>query len=279
MLRQRLECWAPAFAGVFLLLGGCAPQPAIAPNRIVSNNPCIDAVLAEVAAPQQIGAVSGWSHDPDSASAPLDWAKRYPALGASAEDVIAAQPRLALTGDLAGSGTNAALQRAGVRVKAFAVPASIAESLSQVRAIAASIDQVPAGEALAQRIERALSRPASNEPVAAIIWQSGGFVPGQGTWQDDLLARMGYANAAARYGLSGWDQLPVETLIRNPPRVIFMPLQAKGDGAHELAMRKALLARLGNRVTLVDFPERLGFCAGPTLIEAAARMQQAQVSL
>ena len=59
MLRRRPGRWTLVFAGVFVLLGGCAPQPAIAPNRIVSNNPCIDAVLAEVAAPQQIGAVSG----------------------------------------------------------------------------------------------------------------------------------------------------------------------------------------------------------------------------
>ena len=33
-----------------LLLGGCSGQPSIAPGGIVSNNPCIDAILAEMEA-------------------------------------------------------------------------------------------------------------------------------------------------------------------------------------------------------------------------------------
>ena len=35
-------------------LAGCTRQPAIAPHGIVSNNPCIDAVLAEIALPGQV---------------------------------------------------------------------------------------------------------------------------------------------------------------------------------------------------------------------------------
>ena len=96
-----------------LLLAGCSGGPEVAPGGIVSNNPCIDAILAQVA-PEEIAAVSSWSHDPDSASAPLDWARARPALGVTAEEIIAAKPRLLLTGNLASSGTNAALAKAGV---------------------------------------------------------------------------------------------------------------------------------------------------------------------
>ena len=56
-------CIFPIFA-----LAGCASQPVIAPNGVVSNNPCIDAVLAEIALPGQVTAISSYSHDPDSAS-------------------------------------------------------------------------------------------------------------------------------------------------------------------------------------------------------------------
>jgi hypothetical protein len=29
----------------------CTPQPAIAPQKIISTNPCLDAILAEIADP------------------------------------------------------------------------------------------------------------------------------------------------------------------------------------------------------------------------------------
>jgi len=63
-----------------LCLAGCSGGPEVAPGGIVSNNPCIDAILADVA-PNSVAAVSSWSHDPESASAPLDWARARPALG------------------------------------------------------------------------------------------------------------------------------------------------------------------------------------------------------
>jgi iron complex transport system substrate-binding protein len=172
---------------LLLLLSGCSGQPDIAPGGVVSNNPCIDAVLAEIAAPGQIAAVSIYSQDPASASAPLEWARGLPAIGTSAEDVILARPKLLLTGNLSASGTNAVLAKAGVRFQAFGVPVSVAENIAQVRAIAASIGRRAAGERLAGRIEDAvkpspsLSPEGNRDKASAIIWQSGGFVAGQGT--------------------------------------------------------------------------------------------------
>ena len=73
-----------------LLLCGCTQGSTIVPNRIVSNNPCIDAVLAEVADPASVGAISSYSKDAESRSAPVAWAKKYPAIGSDAEELIAA---------------------------------------------------------------------------------------------------------------------------------------------------------------------------------------------
>lgn len=251
---------------LLLLLGGCSGQPAIVPGGIVSNNPCIDAVLAEIAAPGQVAAVSVYSHDAGGASAPLDWSRRIPAIGMSAEEVIAAKPRLLLTGNLASSGTNAALAKAGIRLYAFGVPATVRENIAQVGEIASAIDRTPQGEALITQLARAA---AQKPPLgqSAIIWQSGGFVAGKGTLQDELLSRAGYQNASAVYGLKQWEQLPLETLIRNPPDVIFMPMAADGDAARELAARQKLLRHLGGRSQVVGFPDRLLFCGGPTIIK------------
>ena len=283
--------WLP-----LMLLTGCGGQPAIAPGGIVSNNPCIDAVLAEIAVPGQIAAVSMYSHDADSASAPLAWAQALPALGTSAEEIIAARPRLVLTGNLASSGTNAALAKAGVRTVAIGVAATVEKDIAQVQQIAKAIGREEAGERLVARIDDAIKplpskrgvwvRPVSNHnvrltaptlnpflkgagDVSAIIWQNGGFVAGAGTLQDELLSMHGFTNASATYGLTSWDILPLETLIRNPPDIIFMPVSAKGDDARALAARRQLLRHVGRKTRIVNFPDKLLFCGGPTIIKVS----------
>jgi iron complex transport system substrate-binding protein len=106
--------------------------------------------------------------------------------------------------------------------------------------------------------------------VSAIIWQNGGFVAGKGTLQDELLARHGFRNASAQYGLSSWGVLPLETLIRNPPVVIFMPMHKSGSDIRDMRARQKLLAYLDGRTRIIDFPERLLFCGGPTILKVSS---------
>lgn len=259
-----MRCIWPAL----LFLAGCASAPDIPKGQIVSNNPCVDAVLAHIAAPGQVAAVSSWSHDPKSASAPLDWARRKPVLGTTAEEVIAARPRLLLTGNLALGGTNAALQKAGIVLRGYGVPATVQESITQVVDIGEAIGRPSQAQALAQAISAA-ARPLSKASTqSAIIWQSGGFVPGKGTLQDELLRRAGFRNASLTYGLRQWDVLPMETLIRRPPDIIFMPETASGEDGQNLSARRKLLRHLNGRTRIVAFPDKLLYCGGPSIIAA-----------
>jgi iron complex transport system substrate-binding protein len=265
---------------LLLLLGGCSGQPGIAPGGIVSNNPCIDAILAEIAAPGQVAAVSVYSHDADSASAPLAWARQYPALGTGAEDILAAKPRLVLTGNLASTGTNAALAKAGIKVVAVGVAATLDEDIAQVRQIAKAIGRVEAGEALVARmlesVGSAQNQVPQGEAPSAIIWQNGGFVAGTGTLQDELLRRHGFRNASASFGLQSWGVLPLESLIRNPPQFIFMPVAPEGNADRELASRQKLLKHLGSKTRIVPFRDQLLFCGGPTVIKVARIFETAR---
>lgn len=266
---------------LLLLLSGCSGQPAIAPGSIVSNNPCIDAVLAEIAAPGQIGAVSIYSHNDDSASAPLEWARKLPAIGTSAEEIIAAKPSLVLTGNLASSGTNAALAAAGVTTVAVGVAANISDDIAQVRQIAKAIGRGGAGEVLVLKIQQSIRNRSGDEPhkPSAVIWQNGGFVAGEGTLQDELLAAHGFANASRSYALKSWDILPLETLIRNPPDVIFMPRTAKGEDAKQLSARLRLLRHVSDKTKIVAFPDRLLFCGGPTTIKVSKTFSATRESM
>jgi iron complex transport system substrate-binding protein len=265
---------------LLLLLGGCGGQSAIAPGGIVSNNPCIDAILAEIAAPGQIAAVSIYSHDADSASAPLSWARQYPALGTGAEDILVAKPRLVLTGNLASSGTNAALAKAGIKVVAVGVAATLEEDVAQVRQIAKAIGRVEAGESLVARMMASQDDSKSASPPdkapTALIWQNGGFVAGTGTLQDELLRRHGFRNASASFGLESWGVLPLESLIRNPPQIIFMPVTQQGEVDRELASRQKLLKHLGSKTQIIAFPDQLLFCGGPTVIKVAQIFEDAR---
>jgi iron complex transport system substrate-binding protein len=263
---------------LLLLLSGCSGQPTIAPGGIVSNNPCIDSVLAEIAAPLQIAAVSIYSHDADSASAPLAWAKARPAIGTSAEEIIASRPALLLTGNYAVGGTNAALAKAGLKTLEFGVPATLRENATQIRQIAKAIGREDAGEKLLHKIEAATAYLADQAQGrdTAIIWQNGGFVAGKGTLQDEMLARAGFRNASTVYGLTQWDILPLETLIRNPPAVLFMPTSAKGADKRTLAMRNKLLRHLRGKTRVVGFPDKLLFCGGPTIIKAMTAFKSAR---
>lgn len=272
---RRGWCILPALA-----LAGCANNANIVPGGIVSNNPCIDAVLAEIALPGQVTAVSHYSHDPDSASAPLSWSMQYPAIGASAEELLLTRPKLVLTGNLASSGTNAVLARAGIKTVAIGVAPTIAEDIGQIRTLARAIGRVEAGEKLVTRIENALPKPAKVQtPVAAVIWQNGGFVAGKGTLQDELLQRHGFRNASAEYGLASWGILPLETLMRNPPTVIFMPTSAQGEDARALTARQRLLRHLGDKTQIVDFPDKMLFCGGPTIVKVSAILSKTRASL
>jgi iron complex transport system substrate-binding protein len=265
-------CLLSAFA-----VAGCASQPVIAPHGIVSNNPCIDAVLAQIALPGQISAVSIYSHEPDSASAPLAWARQLPAIGISAEEILLARPKMVLTGNLASGGTNAFLARAGIKTVALGVAPTVADELQQIRTIAAAIGRVDAGERLISDIQQSLpSTPISGPPVSAIIWQSGRFVAGKGTLQDELLMRHGFRNASAQYGLSSWGILPLETLMRNPPQVIFMPTRERRFDALEMSARSKLLAHLGDRTRIVEFPDQ--YCGGPTIIKASSILSKTRAT-
>lgn len=231
-------------------------------------NPCIDAILFEVADPDQIVAVSHYSQDPRSSSVNVTRARTYPAIHDTAEEAIALRPDVVLLGPHVAPATQAAIRAAGVRIVSIGVPASIAEGIAQVRQVGATAGHAARGEALARRIETALAAalPAGDgTPVTAIIRQRDGLVPGQGTLADELLTATGFRNMASTFGLAQWDILPVERLAMDAPRVVLTD-RLRGGGLPPLPAR-------GQVTRVAHFPAQLLQCAGPNLIEAAARLR------
>src|SRR5690606_34737686 len=218
---RRSAIWVVLFP--FLLLGCGAPasvEDAVHPS-IVSLNPCTDAVLAEVAEPEQLLALSHYSHDPRATSMPLAEARQFRVTGGTVEEVLALDPDIVVAGAFLPPAAMQAFERLGIRVETFEIAASFAENAAQIRRLARLADREERGEALVGRVGAALAATRhEGPPVAALLWQQGGIVPGERTLAARILAHTGFASHSAARGLGQGAYLPLEQVLVDPPEVV-----------------------------------------------------------
>ena len=259
----------------------CVAPPAWsgALPRVVSINPCVDAVLVRVAQPGQIVGISHYSQDPEATSISLEIARRYHATSGTAEEVVALAPDVVLSGPHVSPSTIFALERMHIRIVKFSVAESVAESERQIRRIAEVVGAPERGEQVVGEIERALeaARPHDGRLISAVIWQGGGIVPGRGSLADELLGLTGYRNLSAEYGLAKWDVLPLEHLIASPPQLV-LSMGAGGD-AQDRMLNHPAVRELARRVAFREYPFRLLSCGGPTIVDAVNRLAAVRKSL
>ncbi len=240
-------------------------------------NPCVDAVLKEVAAPNQIAAISHYSHDPRATSVPLDWAQRYPAIGGNAEDVIAANPDLVIAGPHVSIQTIAALKRLNIPLMQVTVPQDIAENKTQISAVAKRIGREAAGAALNSKIDAAVQAARwRGAPLPALIWQGSGLVPGKGTLADTLMTVAGFRNISPDIGLQQWDILPLEGLLSHPPRVLLSgkAYMGTGDADSNRMLSHPVLKKVSHKIRIANYPSNLLHCGGPVIIQAVGRLAE-----
>lgn len=263
---------------LILALAGCSAGP-IAPSHdperptIVSLNPCTDAVLAEVAAPAQLLAISHYSKDTRASSMEAEAAARFAATGGTVEEVLALDPDVVVAGSFLAPATRAALEDLGIRVVTFGTVANVEESEAQVRELAALAGDRAAGEALLARIEAALAdaRPRDGRAISAVLWQPGGIVPGEAALVGDLLRRTGFSSHSAARGMTQADYLALEEVLADPPELLLV-------AGSEVGQRHPVLDKLPG-MKRANFDTRLLYCGGPTIIRAAERLAEVRGTL
>ena len=294
---------------LLLALAGCA-QPPVTGGGIVSVNPCADALLVRLVAPERIAAISHYSQDAGATSIPLTVARRFRATAGTAEEVIALRPSLVLASTFTSPVTREAYARAGLRVVYLDSPTTVVASVAEVRQVAVAVGERGRGEAMVQGIEASLHTPSAlprrrpgpscverrgkartlaSECVAtgprpspgkkeggpsspaALLLISGDLATGRDTLLDELLRRAGFRNAAADYGLRYTGRVPIERLAANPPAVVIAP-DAGGRGA---VLRRRLLPGMRE----ASFPRDLINCGGPAIPAALARLRAIRASL
>jgi iron complex transport system substrate-binding protein len=265
-----------------LALAGCTAAPArkAAPPlpTIVSLNPCTDAILAEVADPSQILAISHYSQDPAGSSMDLNTAGQFHSTGGSVEEVLALRPDLVVDGNFTAPATRAALAQLGLKLEQVPIAATVPESIAQIRRLAALAGHPGRGEVLVRRIEAAMAASAApaGAPVPAIVWQGGGIVAGEGTLATALLAHTGFANVAVARGLAQASHLPLEDMLARPPRVILSAGNSHGQ-EDRLLGHPALAGLKGT--TRAPLEPALLWCGGPTIPKTLARLAEVRRSL
>jgi iron complex transport system substrate-binding protein len=254
-------------AVVPLLAGGCGPAPdaaALHPS-FVSLNPCTDAVLAEVADPGQILAVSHYSHDPRATSMPVAQARRFRATGGTVEEVLALDPDVVVSSAFLPPAQARAFRKLGVRVETFGIVPDLKENAVQVRRLAALAGHPERGEALLARIDAALAAARFDGPkVRTLLWQEGGIVPGEETLIARLMALTGFASHSAARGLGQGAYVPLEQVLADPPELVL----AAGD---ERMLTHPVLRKLKG-LRYERFDPSLLYCGGPTIVRAAQRL-------
>jgi iron complex transport system substrate-binding protein len=258
------------------ILLGCvesAPPSSAATNpTIVSLNPCTDAILAEVANPAQLLAISHYSHDARASSMSLSKARRFQATGGTVEEVLALDPDLVVAGSFLPPATAQAFARLGIRVETFGIAPTVAESHAQVRRLATLIGQPERGQALIARTNAALAASRhSGPPVTALLWQAGGIVPGPDTLIARLMDHTGFASHSDARGLGQGAYLPLERVLADPPQVVL------AAGEERMLTHPALRGLGGTRYE--PFDPALLYCAGPTIIRAAERLAEIRTSI
>lgn len=269
---------------LLLALTGCMqPQPVAEEDRphptIVSLNPCSDAVLAEVAQPGQLLAISHFSQSAASSSMDLGKAAQFRAVSGSAEEVLALDPDVVVADPFLAPATRAALERSGITLTSLPIARTVEESRAQVLALARLAGDENAGLWLNAQVDAALARaaaPRANAPIPAVVWQAGGIVPGRDTLIADLLARTGFTLSSAAQGMGQADHLPLDALLADPPKVLFVA--GEGQARENAALAHPALDRMaGTRKAQLD--PALLWCGGPTIIRVAQRLAEVRKSL
>ncbi len=236
--------------GIAFLLALLLPLSAVAGRQfsaasprelptIVSTNLCADIMALSLAAPEQLLSVSHKSRDP-RLSTMVERARRFPANGGSAEEVIALRPDIVLASRRWQSRYPRELfERHGIRVVVVPFPTDWQQIFDSTETLAALLGREQAGAALVDDLRVRLARLAAVErPLSALYLRPNGGSAGSDTYVDNVFAAVGVRNHAALEGMRGWGSYSMEQLVASPP-----DLFVEGELLRDTAYARSVFSR------------------------------------
>lgn len=282
MRLERVRRW---WAGL-VAVAACAAVPvsveAEAPKRIVSLNLCSDQILLDLVPRERIAALSFLAPDPTMSVEPQR-AEGLPIVRGEAEEVLALNPDLVLTGAYSTPATQDLLRRLGVPVVAVPLASSFAEIRDVVRVIAKAAGEEARGEDMIRIFDARLAEaraPEGATPPTALAYQVNSLASGPGSLLDEMLTAAGFRNYTAGRALGPGGRLPLETMVMDPPDVLVFA-NAPDDFRTVLGdnLRHPAVRFVTDHRRSMHLPMPLWLCGTQHTAEAVARLAAVRASL
>jgi iron complex transport system substrate-binding protein len=115
--------------------------------------------------------------------------------------------------------------------------------------------------------------PADGPRPLAVVYAANGYTHGQGSLVDAALEVAGFENLAARLGLTGVAQLPLEALLVAAPDVLILGVASEAWPAlaGQILDHPALDDAFPESVRMI-LPESLWNCGTPVITDAIRRL-------
>ena len=252
---------------------------ADAPPRVVSMNLCTDQFAMLLADPGQLLSVTRISADPLS-SPMVDEARAYPLNNGAAEEIFLMQPDVVLASTYTSPVPIAMLRQLGVEVVQVPAVSALADIPDTLRAVGAAIGQSARAEELAQSVTTRLAAlpDAPEDPPVAAFFYANGYSLGAGTLSHDIVTHAGFANLAARRGVSGGARLSLETLVTEAPDVLISGQPYPGNSrAEDVARHPVLDPYFAADRVILSGPEWV--CGTPFTLDAVEALARTRAAL
>lgn len=254
-----------------------------APRRIVSLNLCADQLVLTLADRPAIASLTWMARDCETSVRCAD-AVGLPFNHGTAEELLAADPDLVLTGRYTARFAAAAARRNGLSVIELDVANDFDTVRAQIRTVADAIGHPERGAAAIAAFDARLDAlpkfdGAVQRPVAA-VYQANGFTVGKGSLIDRLLDRAGFDNMSRRLGIDNYPYLPLESLIAGQPDLLIMDDKPRLRPAlADAILRHPALTHAFAPERRATIPQRLWICGGPSVADALALLIEAREAL
>ena len=248
-----------------------AAQDADRPQRIVSLNLCADQYLVELADPEQIAGLSRNAANRDM-SAVAGKIGDIPILDGSAEEILAIEPDLVIGMPASSDPAVVAVANRNYPTLDFTIADSYADIVAQIRQFASAVGHPERGEALIARMDRDLADlPRPGEGRVAAYYQRRGFLTGAGTLVDDLIARAGMVNLAAKLGKPTLSSMSLEEMLVAQPDYLIIETATDRvtDQGTEMLHHPVM-----KDIPRLRVPEAWTVCGGPAYVDAARSLAE-----
>lgn len=265
-----------AFIGA-LSLSGSVTLAADKPQRIVSLNLCTDELLLQLVEPERIASLTYLVANP-ARSRLASQAEGLHLNHGLAEEVIALNPDLVLTVQFSATAAVNLLRRLDRETVVLNFPATLEDSMAQIREVAALVGEEARGEALIAGMQANITEAQARleaRPHSAVFLASNGMAYGNATLRDTFLDSIGWNNVAAAQGIDGIAPLNLELLLAAEPDYLLVDrLDMDNERLARHLLSHPALAHYREQVRMINLPDALFQCAGPALAEAYALLAQ-----